>query len=242
MRIRSFDRTASMPLPAADRPTHREVLAGLVPLPGRRVVDVGCGAGELVRWLRTQGAQVVGVECGQIMLGLAHEADPGHADDYLEGVGQDLPVADNSVDLVIFSYSLHHVPADEMPNALREAHRVLRAGGTLYVVEPVAAGPGFEVVKLVDDETEVRALAQAALRQAPSLGFVMIADQRYTSRTVVAGADAFAERVVGVDPTRAERMHRHHAEFVERFEALAQRIDETYAFDQENQVVVHRRI
>jgi len=113
-----------MPLPAVDRPTHREVLAGLVPLKGRRVVDVGCGAGELVRWLRAQGAQVVGVECGQVMIGLAHDADPGHHDDYLEGVGQDLPVADDSVDVVIFSYSLHHVPADEMLNALREAHRV----------------------------------------------------------------------------------------------------------------------
>ncbi len=242
MRIRHFATTVSMPLPAVDRPTHRQVLAGLVPLRDRRIVDVGCGAGDLVRWLRSQGAQVVGVECGHVILGMAHDADPGHADDYLEGVGQDLPVADQSVDVVIYSYSLHHVPADEMLNALREAHRVLRTGGTLYVVEPLAAGPGFEVVKLVDDETEVCALAQAALRQAPSLGFVPIADHRYTSRTVVASVDAFAERVVGVDPTRTERLHRHRAEFVERFEALAQRIDEAYVFDQDNQVSVYRTI
>jgi hypothetical protein len=37
-------------------------------------------------------------------------------------------------------------------------------------------------------------------------------------------------------------MHRHRAEFVERFEALAERIDETYVFDQDNQVSVYRRI
>jgi len=231
-----------MPPPTVDRPTHREVLASLVPLTGRRVVDVGCGAGELVRWLRGEGADVVGVECGEVMMDLAHEADPDHLEDYLKGVGQDLPVADSSVDVVIFSYSLHHVPAHEMVNALREAHRALRSDGTLYVVEPRAAGPGYEVVKIVDDETEVRASAQAALQQAPDLGFLVVAEHSYTSRMVLPSADALAERVVGVDPTRAERMRRYRAEFVQRFEALAVRIDGKYVFDQENRVNVYRKI
>jgi ubiquinone/menaquinone biosynthesis C-methylase UbiE len=227
-----------MSVPLVDRPAHHEVLASLVPLPGLRVVDVGCGAGALVRWLRGQGAEVIGVECGPVMMALAREADPDHVGDYREGEGQDLPLADDSVDLVVFSYSLHHVPSDQMVAALREAHRVLRAGGTLYVVEPLAAGPAHEVVSIVADETEVRALAQAALDQAAAVGFVDRAELLYTSRTAAESAEAYAENIVGVDPTRAERMNRYRAEFTERFEALATRIDGKYAFDQENRVRV----
>ena len=54
-------------------------------------------------------------------------------------------------------------------------------------------------------------------------------------------ANAKAERLVGVDPTRAERMQRYRAEFVERFEALAIRVGDGYAFDQENRVSVFRK-
>jgi SAM-dependent methyltransferase len=220
---------------------HDEVLADLVELRGRRVVDVGCGSGALVRWLRSEGADVVGVECGEIMLRAAHDADPDHPEAYLEGVGQDLPLPDDSADVVVFSYSLHHVPRAAMVDALREAHRVLRAGGILYVVEPLAKGPGHEVIKLIDDETEVRADAQEALEQAANVGFEPAAELFYTSRVILADADALAARVVGVDPTRAERMQRYRAEFAERFEALTIRVGDGYSFDQENRVRVFRK-
>jgi len=139
------------------------MLARHVELDGKRVVDVGAGAGALVRFLRSQGADPIGVECGEAMLAQAREADADHVDSYTEGVGQDLPLEDRSADVVVFSYSLHHVPAGEMATALHEAARVLRPGGTLAILEPIAEGSGFETHKLIDDETEVRAAAQSAL-------------------------------------------------------------------------------
>ena len=226
---------------APERPSHPEMLARLVELNGLTVVDVGCGSGELVRWLRGQGADAVGIECGEVMMRLALEADPEHGDAYRHGVGQDLPLADAVADVVVMSYSLHHVPEDAMAGALREAHRVLRPAGTLYVVEPVAEGAGHEVVRLIDDETEVRAAAQRALAAAAEIGFDIEHDLRYTSRNVIASADAFAARVVGILPTRAARMAENREAFVETFERLALRIDGQYAFDQENIVKVFRK-
>jgi SAM-dependent methyltransferase len=221
--------------------TGTDVLAELVPLAGRRVIDVGSGSGELVRWLRSNGADVTGVECGEVMLRLAHEADPGHPDAYLEGVAQALPLPDDSADVVIFSYSLHHVPAEHHDDALGEAARVLRDDGVLYVVEPVAAGPGHEVIRIIDDETEVRALAQAALGRAPAAGFEPVLTTGFVSRMRQPSAEALASRVVGIDPTRAARMAEHRDEFLARFAELATRDGDAYSFDQENRVAVFRR-
>lgn len=221
--------------------SHEEVLAELVDVAGKRVADVGCGSGGLVRWLRGHDADVVGVECGEVMLRMARESDPDHPESYLEGVGQDLPLPDAEFDVVVYSYSLHHVPAEHMVDALREVSRVLRSNGTLYVVEPIAEGAGHEVIKLIDDETEVRALAQAALEHAEGVGLELVTERRYMSRMVLGGADALAERVVGVDPRRARRMEEQRAQFVERFNALATPVDGGYALDQENRVKIFRK-
>ncbi|HUP72178.1 MAG TPA: class I SAM-dependent methyltransferase [Acidimicrobiales bacterium] len=221
--------------------SHEDVLAQLVDVAGKRVVDVGCRSGGLVRWLRGQGADVVGVECGEVMLGMARASDPDHLEAYLEGVGQALPLGDAEFDVVVYSYSLHHVPATHMVDALREASRVLCPRGTLYVVEPIAAGPGHEVVRLIDDETEARALAQAALEHAADVGLELVTEHRYNSRMVLAGADALIERVVGVDPRRARRMDQHRAQFVELFETLATPVDGGYALEQENRVKIFRK-
>jgi SAM-dependent methyltransferase len=222
------------------RSNQHENLSNSVALAGRRVVDVGAGSGELVRWLRDQGADVVGVECGETMMRLAREADPQHPDAYLDGVAQALPLPDGDADVVVMSNSLHHVPADQMDAALHEARRVLRPGGTLYVSEPVATGPGHELVAIIDDETEVRELAQQALDRAASGDFELCSDTRYASRMVISSAEAFGERIVGIDPRRAARWAEARDEFVAAYERLGTACEGGRAFDNQTRVKVLR--
>jgi SAM-dependent methyltransferase len=196
--------------------TDADVLASLVPLEGSEVVDVGCGDGGLVRALGARGAAAVGVEVSEEAIGRAYARDPSGR--YLLGSADALPLADASADVCVFMRSLHHVPPAAMEAALTEARRVLRSDGAAVVAEPVAEGQYFELVALVDDEREVRELAQAAIDAAH--GFVRVRTVEYDVPLQIAGFGAFRDRVVAADPARAERFAAVEDQLRERFAAM----------------------
>jgi SAM-dependent methyltransferase len=190
-----------------------DVLADLVPLAGREVVDVGCGDGSLMRALAARGASVVGIEVSEAAVARAGEG-------CLLGRADALPVADASVDACVLMRSLHHVPAEAMPRAFDEAARVLRPGGAMYVAEPIAAGEYFELVAMVDDEREVRALAQAAIASTTALRHERTVEYAVPLR--VRSLDDLRERVVAADPARADRFAALEDELRARFAALTE--------------------
>jgi len=100
-------------------------LLELLPPPGRRTLDLGCGEGRLARILSERGHRVVGVEGSPALAAAARTADPGlevHVAD-----AADLPLSDGAVDLVVASMSVLNF--DDMPAAVREVARVLEPGG-----------------------------------------------------------------------------------------------------------------
>lgn len=158
-----------------------DLLADLAPLAGARVVELGCGAAALARALlrRFPDSHVTALEVDerQHALNLANPQDRLH---FVAGGAQAIPCADGSFDLALMLKSLHHVPRPLMAQALAEAARVLRPQGLLYVSEPVYAGPLNDIVKLFNEEREVRAAAQAALDAALQAGaWDELADLRF---------------------------------------------------------------
>ena len=91
-----------------------DVIASLLPIEGAHIVDVGCGDGSLVRALTKRGAHVTGVEILDDALNRARAAQPVGDERYLKGVGENLPMHNDSVDAVIFMNSLHHIPIPHM--------------------------------------------------------------------------------------------------------------------------------
>ena len=87
---------------------------------GRRVVDVGAGAGAVTRALAARGAKVVAVDGAVRMLAAA-------AVDAVAGDACALPLAGQSVDAVTMGFVLNHLSRPDQ--ALQEAARVLRPGG-----------------------------------------------------------------------------------------------------------------
>jgi SAM-dependent methyltransferase len=114
---------------------HRDLFFELVPPPGRRTLDLGCGEGRLSRDLKARGHDVVGVDRAPAMLAAGREADPEIETHLVDAAS--LPFEDGSFDLVVAFMSLQDI--DDVVGAILEAARVLEPGGRLCVaiVHPV---------------------------------------------------------------------------------------------------------
>ncbi|MFO1090796.1 MAG: class I SAM-dependent methyltransferase [Hyphomicrobiales bacterium] len=197
-----------------------DVVRHAVPtLSGVRVVDIGCGDGRLARDLMAVGAQVAGVDPNPEAIARARAVVP--AGRFEVAGAEALPLTDGAADLAVFSNALHHVPTSLMQQALAEARRVLAADGRLVVIEPDVYGSFFEVVKIVDDETEVRAHARAALDAAVDRGeFDAVERLTFVRREPVTDLDALVRRIVAVDPARAALVEANRARLQATFDRV----------------------
>lgn len=198
------------------------MLERLVPPSGKDIVDVGCGGGALVRALSDRGARMTGVEISESQMAGAVEHDDGRGTRYVVGRAERLPLDDASADIVVFMRSLHHVPLADLGAALAEARRVIRPGGAVYVAEPLAEGDFFELTRAVDDETEVRAAAQAALAGASGAGLHREATVDYDVPVSLSGMPALRARILAADPKRASRFDELSDELRTGFERLGE--------------------
>ncbi len=122
--------------------SHTEIAGELLELEGKTALDVGCGEGRFTAVLAARAAHVTGIDINQDSLDLAKAkaAGDGARVTWRNARAEDMPFDDSSLDVVVFSNSLHHIAPEKMDTAIGEAGRVLKPGGVLYVMEPVAAG------------------------------------------------------------------------------------------------------
>jgi len=97
----------------------------LVPPPGERTLEVGCGEGRVSRDLAARGHHVFAVDTSQTLIQLAHDTDASIA--YVRCDAAALPFQGESFDLIVFYNSL--MDFDDMDASVAEAGRVLRPGG-----------------------------------------------------------------------------------------------------------------
>lgn len=121
---------------------HRDQWLPFLPKAGRRTVDIGCGEGRVSRDLKAMGHTVEGVDGSPTLVTLAREADPSIPVHVADAAA--LPFADGHADLAIMFLSLQDI--DDFRGAIREAYRVLEAGGRLAfaIVHPINSAGSFD--------------------------------------------------------------------------------------------------
>lgn len=115
---------------------------------GERVLDVACGTGVVARLAaeRVGSDSVAGLDINPGMLAVARSIPlSGSAIEWHEASAESLPLADESIDVVLSSLGLQFV--SDKASALREMRRVLAPDGRLAVATVGPTGPLFEILE-----------------------------------------------------------------------------------------------
>jgi len=154
---------------SVDLPATRQAFAPLLDsvgdLRGRHVLEVASGTGHLAANALARGATVVGVDVAPNMVALARQRVPDAI--FREGNAEALPFQDEQFDAVLCCFGLLHFA--QPAQALREAARVLKPGGTVGFTVWCAPEQGGEFLGLILRTYQSHANMDVQLPPAPPM-------------------------------------------------------------------------
>jgi len=127
--------------------------------PGMKLLDVGCGTGNLLISLhsRIPGVQLFGIDIDPEMISISRNkmdlAGLNGSVKLIQSSADVLPFEPESLDRVVSSLALHHLPAETRRKHLKRSFEILKPGGSLHVMDwgkPVSllqhVGATFEIL------------------------------------------------------------------------------------------------
>lgn len=139
---------------ACTAPENRFILKNMGDFRGKRLLDLGCGAGENSVYFAQRGAHCVASDYSpgmvEIALKLADSNGVEIEGKVINAMAIDFP--DNSFDFVYASNLLHHIPDPKI--AIQEMYRVLKPGGKACFWDPLKHNPIINVYRRI--ATKVR--------------------------------------------------------------------------------------
>jgi SAM-dependent methyltransferase len=138
-----YELIAEQLFPAAEATVEQAAISG-----GERVVDVGCGTGNAALLAAERGAIVTGVDPAQRLLDVAEAtaAERGLDATFVRGDAADMPLDDDSVDVVLSVFGVIFAP--DPAAAAAEIDRVSAPEGRVLLVAWVPGGPISDAVRL----------------------------------------------------------------------------------------------
>ena len=165
---------AAIRLLTRERRWRRLLLEQLLPRPGERILDVGCGTGTLAIMIKQAepAAEVVGIDPDEQVLGIARTkaARAGVAPLFMTGFAHDADRFGARFDKVVASLVFHQVPLEEKEAGIAAMARAVVAGGEIHVAD-YALQPGFasrqlfRIVQALDGRENTQANADGTLER-----------------------------------------------------------------------------
>jgi ubiquinone/menaquinone biosynthesis C-methylase UbiE len=146
---------------ACTAPENRYILQHLGDVSGKKLLDLGCGAGENSVYFAKKGAICIASDYSQGMVEVAlNLAAQNHVQ--IEGAivnAMAIDFPDNSFDIVYAANLLHHLP--EPKTCIQEMHRILKPGGKACFWDPLKHNPIINIYRRI--ATSVRTEDEAPL-------------------------------------------------------------------------------
>lgn len=121
-----------------ERRINQHILRLIDPSTGDRVLDIGCGTGVVTRLIADRldaraGGLALGIDASGKMIAGARRKRQTETCRFEVAAAENLPLDDESFDVVVSSLFFHHVQLDLKSKALSEAFRVMKPGGRLVI-------------------------------------------------------------------------------------------------------------
>ena len=135
----------------------KDILATINVKPGMKILDLGCGSGYLTFPIaeRNENAYVAGLDIVTDTLERntkkAQETNIKNVE-FISYDGSTFPFEDNSFDLVVTRYALHHFP--EIRKSISEVARVLKSDGLFFISDP--RPNDCDITRFVDDYMQLK--------------------------------------------------------------------------------------
>ncbi len=157
--------------------------------PGDKVLDVGCGTGNLTLTAQTYAGpsgQVYGIDASPEMIQVAKKKADGSGMQvvFQEGLIEKLVFPDATFDVVLSRLMIHHLPDDLKGRAFAEILRVLKPGGSLLIADFIP--PANPILSHITSALVGSHMMQTDIWSLPPMlanaGFVEITSGRTRSR------------------------------------------------------------
>ncbi|MEE9465556.1 MAG: class I SAM-dependent methyltransferase [Candidatus Neomarinimicrobiota bacterium] len=156
------------------KPLDRQLLdrfaEGITSSPPGPACDLGCGPGQVARYLKDRGVQdLFGLDISPGMLAQARLLNPDI--DFREGNMLALDLEDGSLAAIAIFYAIVHFAPAQLPEVFKELARVLRPGGQLLVAFHLGTD-ALHIDELWDQQVDFefyffpRVIVEQALEQA----------------------------------------------------------------------------
>lgn len=136
----------------------------LQPEAGEKILDLGCGTGELTAQLAAGGAQVTGIDSSASMIASARQHFPGVTFEVADGTSFSLP---EQFDAIFSNATLHWIREKEQVAA--RMYRHLRSGGRL-VLEMGGKGNVNDILQALEKAMQQRGYTYQPFWYFPSVG------------------------------------------------------------------------
>ena len=176
-------------------------VARVKPRAGERILDMAGGTGDIAFRMAARGALVTVSDINPDMLAVGQDRAAKRAIDGLswqQENAEQLSFADASFDAYTIAFGIRNVT--DIPSALRDAHRVLKRGGRLFVLEfSTSEWPGFGTLYERYSDAVIPRIGKAVAGDEESYRYLVESIRRFPKpdafRTMVANAGFTQARV-----------------------------------------------